>query len=86
MAIKAPEKNSVAPPPTATHFQGDTHEHGHGHDHGHLPDRMGLLRVLDPFQPGDRLEYDRRRDQFPHGRRLFLFCMFKAGIIVHVDL
>ena len=33
MAIKAPEKNTVAPPPTATHFQGDAHEDGHGHHH-----------------------------------------------------
>lgn len=35
MATKAPIKNSVAPPPTATHFQG-ADEHGQDHDDSHI--------------------------------------------------
>ena len=41
---------------------------------GAVPNRMGLLWVVDRFKTRDRVEYHRGGVQFPHGGRVFLLC------------
>src|SRR4030095_12160692 len=40
-----------------------------GGDNGRLSNRLGLLRLVDCFAAGDRLEHDRGSDQFRERRR-----------------
>src|SRR5688572_6157232 len=44
-----------------------------GGHHGRLSNRLGLLRLVDCFTAGDRLEPDRDRDQFRERWRVSIF-------------
>src|SRR6185312_7870708 len=51
--------------------RGDEPDDG-GH-HGRLSNRLGLLRLIDCFTAGDRMEHDRDSDQFRERRRVSIF-------------
>jgi hypothetical protein len=50
------------------------HEPKDDGNHGCLSGSMGLLRLVDSFATGDRMEYGRGVDQFPKRRRVPAFC------------